>query len=129
MNIINQIITINGHNYKLVEMEQNISNLSSTPILSLQYDFNDGNGPVPAHQHVNPDGSVGGWIADTAQVAATAYIGPDAVVFGNAQVSGDARVYGSALVYGNARVYRSARVYGSAQVSGDTWVCGNEVRK
>ena len=36
------------------------------------YDFKDGNGPVPAHQHTNPDGSVGGWVADTATVADTA---------------------------------------------------------
>ena len=28
------------------------------------FDFKDGNGPVPAHQH--PNG--GGWVADTAKV-------------------------------------------------------------
>jgi hypothetical protein len=50
------------------------------------FDFQDGNGPRPAHRHVNPDGSEGGWVADTARV------------------SGDARVSGNALVYGNALV-------------------------
>lgn len=40
------------------------------------FDFKDGHGPVPAHNH--PNG--GGWVADTADV------------------SGDARVYGDAWV-------------------------------
>ena len=65
------------------------------------YDFNDGQGPVPAQQH--PNG--GGWIADTATVAKTAYVGPSA------------RVYGSAVVFGSARVFGRAEVFGSAVVS------------
>ena len=61
--------------------------------------FNFGSGEVPAHRHINPDGSIGGWVAETATVAPTAYIGI------NAQVSGTARVYGDAQVFGTARVY------------------------
>ena len=34
------------------------------------FDFDDGNGPVPAHKH--PNG--GGWVADTATVDETAYV-------------------------------------------------------
>lgn len=30
------------------------------------FDFEDGRGPVPAHRHRNPDGSVGGWVSDEA---------------------------------------------------------------
>jgi hypothetical protein len=60
---------------------------------------------VPAHRHVNPDGSQGGWVADTAYVAPTAYVGVNA------------RVYGSARVYGHAQVYDTARVCGHALVS------------
>ena len=70
------------------------------------FDFDDGNGPVAAHQH--PNG--GGWVADTAKVADTSYVGPDAWVYGNAEVSGTAWVYGDAQVSGTARV------------SGDAWV-------
>ena len=44
------------------------------------FDFEDGNGPVPAHQHVIG----GGWVADTATVEDSAYVGPNARVFGNA---------------------------------------------
>ena len=58
------------------------------------FDFQDGKGPVPAHQHSHG----GGWVADTATVADAAYVGPDAQVYGNA------RVFGSALVSGDARV-------------------------
>ena len=79
------------------------------------YDFKDGNGPVPAHQH--PNG--GGWVADTATVAETAY------VCGTAKVYGNANVYGTAKVYGKARVYGNARVYGTARIYGDAYVCGN----
>ena len=67
----------------------------------LTFDFGDG--PVPAHRHVNGSG----WVADSAFVEASA------------QVSGNAQVYGDARVYGNARVY------GDAWVSGDAWVYGD----
>ena len=66
----------------------------------LTFDFEDGNGPVPAHHHTNPDGSV----ADTAWVANTARVSDTAQVSGNAWVYGTARVSGYALVSGNARV-------------------------
>jgi len=59
------------------------------------YDFMDGNGPIPAHQH--PNG--GGWVADTAIVDATAYVGPNARVYDNARVYGDARVYDNARMF------------------------------
>ena len=55
--------------------------------MTTTYDF--GSGPVPAHRHKNPDGSLGGWVADTATVIPTARIGKNAKVSGNAQVSGD----------------------------------------
>jgi len=44
------------------------------------HDFKDGKGPVPAHRHINPDGTVGGWVADTytATVHSTVFVGPDA---------------------------------------------------
>ena len=85
------------------------------------FDFGDGKGPVPAHQHSNG----GGWVADTAIVAATAYLGSSARVYGNAWVSGDARVYDAAMVYGKAQVYGNAWVSGDARVSDDARVCGN----
>ena len=37
---------------------------------------------VPAHRHRNPDGTEGGWVADTATVAAKAHIGRYARVQG-----------------------------------------------
>jgi len=61
-----------------------------------KFDFNDGNGLVPAHQHING----GGWVADSASVSDTAYIGPNARVCGNALVLFDAQVGGYAVVQG-----------------------------
>ena len=83
--------------------------------MSALHDFRDGRGPVPAHQH--PNG--GGWVADTARVAASAFVGPGAQVFGAAWVSGNAQVSGAAWVFG------AAQVSGDAQVSGAAWVSGN----
>ena len=74
--------------------------------------FDFGNGPVPAHRHINRDGSPGGWVADTASVSDTAWIGRDARVSGGEVVGG--RVAGDALVYGG-------------EVSGDALVSGGRV--
>jgi hypothetical protein len=82
------------------------------------FDFQDGQGPVPAHQH--PNG--GGWVADTASVADTAFVGFDAQVFGEARVCGDAQVYENARVYGDARVFGHAWVYGNAEIYGNAQV-------
>ena len=86
-----------------------------------KFDFNDGNGLVPAHQHING----GGWVADSASVSDTAYIGPNARVYGNAQVYGEARVCGNAQVGGNALVYDNALVFDNALVYDNARVCGN----
>lgn len=100
------------------------------------YDFKDGNGPVPAHQH--PNG--GGWVAESATVDLLAFVGPDAKVSGNAlvsyyavvsdnaQVADNAKVYDNALVSDNARVYDNAEVSGNAQVSGSAKVTKTPVR-
>ena len=89
------------------------------------FDFRDGNGSVPAHRHTNPDGTVGGWVAETAKVENTAWISGDTQVYGNALVYGDARISGNALVHGNAWVYGNAWVSGDTQVYGDARVYGN----
>ena len=86
--------------------------------MSNTFDF--GADPVPAHRH--PSG--GGWVADTATVAASAYVGPGARVYGGAQVSGRAMIYGSARVFGDAWVYGGAQVSGDAWVSGGAQICG-----
>ena len=94
---------------------------------SCTFDF--GTGLVPAHRHVNPDGSVGGWVADTAYVSPTASIGPDvwvcdtARVFGEAELRGhvmveeDSIVSGRAVLLDDVRV-SGGRVFGCARLSG-----------
>lgn len=75
------------------------------------FDFQDRKGPVPAHRHQNPDGTPGGWVADTAMVAETATIGPDALVYGNAQVRNNAQVYGNVQVFDSAEVCGNSKVF------------------
>lgn len=76
--------------------------------MSETYDFDNGNGPVPAHRHSNGEG----WVADTAKVDASAYVGPFALVFGNAQVCSGACVFGKVEVYGDGKICGDAMVYG-----------------
>lgn len=93
--------------------------------MATTFDFGDGNGPVPANRHRNPDGTEGGWVADTATVEPTAYVGREARVFGRAVVAGHARVFGNARIYGHATVFGDAKVFGNAEVFGDAWVFGD----
>lgn len=95
------------------------------------FDFDDGNGPVAAHRHVNPDGSIGGWVADSAVVGNGVYIGPDArvsgisVILGEVQLSGRARVEGhGAWLCDRIKLTGSAIVRGHVMLGGDTFIGG-----
>jgi hypothetical protein len=87
------------------------------------------------HWHSNG----GGWVSNSATVAATAYVGPRAAVYGTATVSGNARIEGlawvnsGASVTGNVVVKDNAIVQGGAKLSGGVviggdaepaWTCG-----
>jgi hypothetical protein len=102
-----------------------------------EYDFGDGKGMVPAHQHVNG----GGWVAETAHVAATAFVSPKSKVFGKAKVIFDASLLGESEVADRAFVFDrasltdsiaidDARVFGGAHLDegsvarGHGVVCG-----
>lgn len=95
----------------------------------LMHDFQDGNGPVPAHHH--PNG--GGWVANTATVEDSAYVGPHASVFGRARVlekaylNGMCRVHGDAVIIGNATVSDFADVFGTSTLCGHVEVSGHSV--
>ena len=84
--------------------------------------------PCPAgvvcSPHLNPDGTKGGFVANTASAAATAEVGPRARVLGNAQAIGKARILDNALVEGDAKVKGNAQVYENARVSGTAKVEG-----
>lgn len=74
------------------------------------FDFFDGNGPVLAHRHKNTDGSLGGWVADTAFVEKSVHVGPDVMVSGQAKVLDNAVLSGNAKISGDTRVGDNARV-------------------
>jgi hypothetical protein len=91
----------------------------------ITFDFGDGNGAVPAHRHKNPDGSLGGWVANTATVKKTVRIEIGAVIFGNAAILDHARIYDNAQVFGNAKVTDNARVGGKAKVYDKARICND----
>ena len=66
----------------------------------------------------HPNG--GGWVADSAKVAATAYVAPDAMVLDGATVRDHAAIEDCAVVRGPGTV-----VSGHAKVSGQAYVAGN----
>lgn len=50
------------------------------------YDFGDGEGHVPAKRHINPDGSVGGWVSEDSRVRMNSFVHPTSFVFGKSVV-------------------------------------------
>ena len=81
-------IMIDGIVYSLIKKEI-INSINSE---TMTFDFGDGLGPVPAHQHKNPDGSLGGWVAETAWVGKTAYVEENARIFGQAVIYGQVQI-------------------------------------
>ncbi|MHB9860567.1 DUF6055 domain-containing protein [Streptomyces sp. YIM S03343] len=79
------------------------------------------------HWHSNG----GGWVDDSANVAASVYVGPRAAVFGNSTVTGNARIEGlswvnsGATISGNVVVKDNAIVQGGAKLSGKVVVGGD----
>lgn len=90
----------------------------------------------------NLDGTLGGFVADTAEVETKSIFGifqkrnrfhlgqyaqvcERAHVSGNVRIGESARVFGDAQVFGTAHVFGHARVFGNAQVFGDAHISGN----
>lgn len=78
------------------------------------FDFGDGVGPVPAHQH--PNG--GGWVANSVRIDLHAFVDRNARVFQKAIVGGGTIISGKAQVFGYALVMNDAIVTDNAQVGG-----------
>ncbi len=89
------------------------------------YDFGDG--PVPARRHRNPDGSEGGWVADTATVRSTVIVGINAKVYGRAIVRGFTLLTENAIVKDSAVVEGSSWIADNAIIGGETHLIGETV--
>lgn len=87
--------------------------------------FDFGYGPTKAHRHRNPDGSLGGWVAESAYVAPTVNMSPDARVYGKATVWDNAHIMDHAVVRGSALIYGDAIISGTARVEDEANVYGN----
>lgn len=87
------------------------SAIDEVGVSSIKFDFEDGLGPVPTHRYQNPDGSTGGWVADSAFVAKTVFLGPNAKIFGKARVYGNVWVDGNAEVFGKVTVKQTPNFF------------------
>lgn len=96
-----------------------------------KFEYQDGE--VPAYRHRNPDGSEGGWVAETALVEDSVYVSPNAEVFeyasvtGNVRIEDEARVCEFARVGGNAIIDHRSLICGNATVSGNAYIGGNSI--
>lgn len=86
--------------------------------MTTTFDFGDGNGEVPAHRHINPDGSVGGRVADTASVDSSVYVGENVVVYGLARVSEESTLSDNVSVFGKAQIFGKSCISDNASVGG-----------
>jgi UDP-3-O-[3-hydroxymyristoyl] glucosamine N-acyltransferase len=97
-----------------------------------QHTFYDGTVSY-AYQHKNPDGSLGGWVAETAYVADSCYMHPNSEVTEYAQVLDNVEMHdlalanGFAIVKENAKLLDWCRVTDNAIVCGDATVCGGTI--
>ena len=84
----------------LTEQAEEMEATANTPPAQklTKYDF--GAGEVPAHRHTNPDGSIGGIVADTALVSANSRVGRGSFVYGNAVVKNGAHIKNNARISG-----------------------------
>ena len=88
--------------------------------------FRDVCGEVLAHRHTNPDGSLGGWVAESATVARGAFLAAEAVVFDRASLLGSARVDGVSRIFDTAIVEDKANVIASS-IGGEARVAGRAI--
>ena len=91
------------------------------------HDFRDGRGPVPAHRHTNPGGTVGGWVDDDSRVSGRSIVGPDSIVLGGSIVSGRSTVSDGSRVDGGSWVSGRSTVDGGSRVDGGSWVVNGSV--
>lgn len=80
------------------------------------FDFRDARGSVPAHRHMNPDGTEGGVVADTARIGNGAVVDVDARVATWARVGDGARIQKGARVAAWAIVGNSVNVGPRARI-------------
>jgi hypothetical protein len=66
-------------------------------------------GRVAAHRHLNPDGQMGGWVADTAYVDLLSFVHETALVYDNAKVLGRSVIYKNVKVCGDTVVNNGRR--------------------
>lgn len=83
------------------------------------------NKPVYGKPHTNPDGTRGGWVAETALVEDTCYIDPEASVYEYAHVMDKARILGSSSVYGFATVGENVIITDWAEVTDSSVILGH----
>ena len=73
-------------------------------------------------RHVNPDGTVGGFVEKTALATETTYVSPTALVLGKSNVTGYAKILDYAIVDGKAWVSEYAELHNFARATGNSWI-------
>ena len=77
-----------------------------------------------AYQHTNPDGSIGGWVAETAVVEETCYIHSKAEVTEYAQVLDNAELHDISIASGFSVVKDEAKLLDWCCATDNAMICG-----
>lgn len=85
-------------------LEETLNKETSDGYEEKMMDFGDGNGPVKARRHLNPQGDFGGYVATTATVSSNVRVGRGSKIFGTAQVQSGAHIKGNSRIGGAARI-------------------------
>lgn len=75
-------------------------------------------------QHINPDGSLGGWKSKDSKVASTSFVSSNAKICDKALVEGNARILGYAVIKENAWIRDNAEIRENAIIGGNSIVWG-----
>ena len=73
-------------------------------------------GELPAHRHVNEDGTEGGWVADSAKVAEDAHIGYGSVVGPRCVIESGVRIGTHTKIGANVKIGAGTRIKDSCLV-------------
>lgn len=76
-------------------------------------------------RHTNKDGSLGGFVEESAIVGRDVIIAQTAIVENESILSGNARISGSATISGHAVIRSDVTVSGNARIAGDAELYGN----
>lgn len=81
-------------------------------------------GGLKHYRHINPDGSVGGWVSEKASIGKNVIIGGKAIISGETVIHDNAFIFGQILTKGKTEILSGA-VLKSNTLGSEYWLFEN----